>query len=182
MRMIVGLGNIGAEYDNTPHNAGFMAIDKIADELGVTFKKKRKNGYIIEVEYEGNEILLVKPLTYMNNSGDCVFALSKKYHIAPRDICVILDDVDLTCGLCRCRTVGSAGTHNGLRSVTARLGTTEFTRVKIGVDTLHRQMNLAEFVLKKMRPEDLANLAVGVEKAIKYAYAFMKGAEVSDTQ
>lgn len=182
MRMIVGLGNFGAEYDNTPHNAGFMAIDKIASEMGVVFKKKRKNALVIQTEYEGNDILLVKPLTFMNNSGDSVFALSKKYHIKPADICVILDDVDLTCGLCRVRTVGSAGTHNGLRSVTARLGTTEFTRIKIGVDTPERSGDLADFVLKKMRPDALANLAVGVEKAVKYAYSFMKGEEVSDTK
>jgi len=135
MKMIVGLGNFGAEYDNTPHNAGFMAVDLIANELGVEFKKKRKDGLVIETEFEGQEILLVKPLTFMNNSGDCVFALAKKYHILPQDICVILDDVDLTIGLARMRLFGSAGTHNGLKSVTARLGTTEFCRIRIGVDT-----------------------------------------------
>ncbi len=181
MRMIVGLGNIGAEYDNTPHNAGFMAVDEIAKELGVEFKKKRKNGLVIATEFEGNDILLVKPLTFMNNSGDCVFALAKKFHIAPKDICVILDDVELTIGLARMRTVGSAGTHNGLRSVTTRLGTTEFCRIRIGVDTPNRKGDLADFVLKKFKPDDLSFLAVGVEKAVKFAYAFMRGQEVADT-
>ena len=182
MRMIVGLGNYGAEYNNTPHNVGFMVMDKIASDLGVVFKKKRKHALIIETEFEGNKILLVKPLTFMNNSGDAVFALSKKYKIEPKDICVILDDVDLTAGLCRLRTVGSSGTHNGLRSVTARLGTTEFTRIRIGVDTPNRSADLADFVLKKMAPADLANVGVGVEKATRYAYDFMRGKEVADTQ
>lgn len=182
MKMIVGLGNIGAEYDNTPHNAGFMALDKMAQELNLSFKKKRKNGYVIEAEYEGVEVLLVKPLTFMNNSGDCVFALSKKYRIAPRDICVILDDVDLTAGLCRIRPVGSAGTHNGLRSVTTRLGTTDFTRIKIGVDTPSRKGDLADFVLRKMRAQELQSVEVGVEKAVAYAYEFIKGTHSADTK
>ncbi len=181
MRMIVGLGNFGSEFDNTPHNAGFMAVDMIAKELGVEFKKKRKNGLVIETQYEGQDVLLVKPLTYMNNSGDCVFALSKKYHIAPKDICVILDDIDLTIGLARMRLVGSAGTHNGLRSVTTRLGTTEFCRIRIGVDTPARQGDLADFVLKRFKPDDLAFLSVGVEKAVKFAYAFMRGEEIANT-
>ncbi len=182
MRMVVGLGNYGPEYNNTPHNAGFMAIDEIAKELGVTFKKKKKNAFVVETEFEGNEVLLVKPLTFMNNSGDAVFALSKKYKITPKDICIIVDDVDLTAGLCRMRTKGSSGTHNGLRSVTARLGTPDFPRIKIGVDTPNRGPDLAEFVLKKMRPEELSNVAVGVEKAEKYIMDFMRGNEVSDTQ
>ncbi len=181
MKMIVGLGNFGAEFDNTPHNAGFMAVDLIAHDLGVEFKKKRKNGLVIETEYEGNEILLVKPLTYMNNSGDCVFALAKKYRIAPQDICVILDDVDLTIGLARMRLVGSAGTHNGLKSVTARLGTTEFCRIRIGVDTPTRSGDLADFVLKKFKTEDLSFLSVGVEKATKFAYDFILGQAIADT-
>ncbi|MBO5102922.1 MAG: aminoacyl-tRNA hydrolase [Clostridia bacterium] len=182
MRMIVGLGNPGAEYDKTPHNVGFNALDIIASELNVEFKKKRKNGLVIETEFEGNDVLLLKPLTYMNNSGDCVFAIAKKYNIKPKDICVLLDDVDLTAGLCRVRPSGSAGTHNGLRSVTARLGTTEFTRIRIGVDSVERGSDLAQFVLKKMSPQVLENVAVGIDNAVKYAKIFMKGEDISDTK
>ncbi len=181
MRMIVGLGNYGAEYNNTPHNAGFMAVDEIAKRLGVEFKKKRKNGLVVATEFEGNEILLVKPLTFMNNSGDCVFALAKKFNIAPHDICVILDDVDLTIGLARMRTFGSAGTHNGLKSVTARLGTPEFCRIRIGVDTPSRSGDLADFVLKKFSTQDLGYLLVGVDKAVNFAFEFIRGQEVANT-
>ena len=182
MRMIVGLGNIGSEYDDTPHNVGFSVVDAFAKELGEVFKKKQKNGLVISTEYEGNEILLIKPLTFMNNSGDCVFALAKKYNIAPKDICVILDDVDLTAGLCRVRPSGSAGTHNGLKSVTNRLGTLEFTRIRVGVDCKNRDEDLAIFVLKKMSPQHLQDVSVGCDKALQYAKAFAKGQEISDTK
>ena len=182
MRMIVGLGNFGSEYDNTPHNVGFAALEIFANSLGEKFKKKQKNGLIILTEYEGQEILLVKPLTYMNNSGECVFALAKKYNINANDICVVLDDIDLTAGLCRVRPSGSAGTHNGLRSVTNRLGTIEFTRIRIGVDCDYRGDDLAEFVLTKMPPELKQDVLVGVEKAVKYIQQFAKGEEISDTK
>lgn len=181
MRMIVGLGNVGAEFDNTPHNAGFMAMDMLAKELGVEFREKRKNALVAPAVYQDTEVLLVKPLTFMNNSGDSVFALAKKYHIAPKDICVILDDVDLTIGLARMRVMGSPGTHNGLRSVTTRLGTVEFCRIRIGVDTPSRVGDLADFVLKKFSPDDLAFLLVGVEKAVKFAFEFIRGNETADT-
>lgn len=182
MRLIVGLGNPGAEFDNTPHNVGCAALDILAKDLGVVFKKKRKNGLVIETTFEGNDVLLLKPLTFMNNSGDCVFAIAQKYRIEPKDICVILDDVDLTAGLCRIRSNGSAGTHNGLRSVTARLGTTEFTRIRIGVDSPARGEDLAEYVLTKMDSATREIVSVGIDKAVNYAKIFMKGENIDDTK
>lgn len=182
MRLIVGLGNPGAELSNTPHNVGFATMDILAKELGVVFKKKRKKGLVIETTFEGNDVVLLKPLTFMNNSGDCVFAISQKYRIEPKDICVILDDVDLTAGLCRIRSSGSAGTHNGLRSVTARLGTTEFTRIRIGVDSASRGADLAEYVLQKMDAQTQENVEVGIDKAVNYAKLFMKGENIDDTK
>lgn len=182
MRLIVGLGNPGAEFSNTPHNVGFATMDILAKELGVVFKKKRKKGLVIETTFEGNDVVLLKPLTFMNNSGDCVFAISQKYRIEPKDICVILDDVDLTAGLCRIRSSGSAGTHNGLKSVTARLGTTEFTRIRIGVDSASRGADLAEYVLQKMDAQTQENVEVGIDKAVNYAKLFMKGENIDDTK
>ena len=182
MRLIVGLGNPGAEFSNTPHNVGFATMDILAKELGVVFKKKRKTGLVIETTFEGNDVVLLKPLTFMNNSGDCVFAISQKYRIEPKDICVILDDVDLTAGLCRIRSSGSAGTHNGLKSVTARLGTTEFTRIRIGVDSASRGADLAEYVLQKMDAQTQENVEVGIDKAVNYAKLFMKGENIDDTK
>ncbi len=180
--MIVGLGNYGAEYDYTPHNVGFATVDMLANKLGLTISKKKCKGLIAEGTINGENVLLVKPLTYMNNSGDCVFDLAKKYNIITRNICVILDDVDLTAGLCRIRPSGSSGTHNGLKSVTARLGTTEFTRIRIGVDTPAREGDLADFVLRRMPIELRGYVSVGVENAVNYALAFINGENVSDTK
>lgn len=182
MKLIVGLGNPGAEFDNTPHNVGFATIDKIAKYLGVELKKKKKKGLIAETMVGDTEVLLLKPLTFMNSSGDCVFAIAKKYNIKGSDICVILDDVDLTAGLCRARPSGSAGTHNGLRSVTSRLGTTDFTRIRIGVDSASRGSDLAEYVLRKMDAKTQANVDIGIDKAIEYVKMFIKQGAISDTK
>ncbi|MBQ7978093.1 MAG: aminoacyl-tRNA hydrolase [Clostridia bacterium] len=183
MKLIVGLGNPGAEFNNTPHNVGFEAIDKLADFYGVQIKKKRKNGLMAEVTTpEGVDFILLKPLTFMNNSGDCVYAITKKYSIKPVDVCVVLDDVDLTAGLARARPSGSAGTHNGLRSVTARLGTTDFARIRIGVDSPSRGSDLAEYVLRKMDPKTRANVEISIDKAVEYAKTFINSGAVADTK
>lgn len=182
MKLIVGLGNPGPEFNNTPHNVGFATIDKIADYLKVEIKKKRKNGLMCETHIGEEDVILLKPLTFMNSSGDCVYAIAKKYNIAEKDICVILDDVDLTAGLCRARPSGSAGTHNGLRSVTARLGTTEFSRIRIGVDSPSRGSDLAEYVLRKMDPKTSENVGIGIDKAIQYVKMFIQSGAISDTK
>lgn len=182
MKLIVGLGNPGAEFDNTPHNVGFEAVDRLAKYYGVEFKKKKKKGLIAEVVDGDTEVILLKPQTYMNSSGDCVFAIAKKFRIKDEDICIILDDVDLTAGLARARTSGSSGTHNGLRSVTARLGTTDFARIRIGVDSISRGSDLAEYVLRKMDNKTRANVEIGIDKAVEYAKMFIKNGAISDTK
>lgn len=182
MKLIVGLGNPGVQYENTPHNVGFETIDKIAGFLKVEIKKKRKNGLMCETKVGEQDVILLKPLTFMNNSGDCVFAIAKKYNIKEKDIVIILDDVDLTAGLCRARPSGSAGTHNGLRSVTARLGTTEFARIRIGVDSPSRGSDLAEYVLRKMDPKTRANVDIGIDKAVQYVKMFIESGATADTK
>ena len=196
MKMIVGLGNPGNEYDRTPHNVGFKVLDILAEEAGEVFKKKIKNGYVIKTQIDEEEVILVKPLTFMNNSGDCVFALSKKFNVKTKDICVILDDVKLSNSLeeigygafedCKNLTSiilpDSIGSHNGLRSVTTRLGTTDFYRIRIGVDSPDREGDLAQFVLKKMSPDLEKNVQVGIDNAVKYVKLFIKGEVEADTK
>ena len=182
MKLLVGLGNPGAEFDNTPHNVGFATIDKIAKEFGIIIKKKRKNGLMAEAQINGVDVILLKPQTFMNSSGDCVFAIAKKYKIKSQDICVILDDVDLTAGLVRARPSGLAGTHNGLKSVTARLGSTDFARIRIGVDSMSRGSDLAEYVLRKMDPRTAENVSVGVDKAVEFAKIFVEKGLPADTK
>lgn len=132
MKLIVGLGNIGKEYENTRHNIGFMVVDELARRWGVSFNKTERNA--MYAEYRAPEkVLLLKPTTYMNLSGVAVGAFANYYNVDPEDIAVIQDDMDMPCGQLRIRRKGSAGGHNGIKSVQEHLGTGEFPRFKIGI-------------------------------------------------
>lgn len=133
MYMLVGLGNPGLKYRHTRHNAGFDCIDVIAKSCGVAIKKKEKNGITGVGTVAGEKVLFVKPQTFMNNSGECVGALANFYKIPPENIIVISDDMELECGRIRIRRKGSAGGHNGLKSLIAHLKSENFLRLRIGV-------------------------------------------------
>lgn len=135
MKLLVGLGNPGSRYETTRHNAGWMALDRLAHDKGLNFKTERRfRGDAAEMELPGaGRILLLKPLTFMNLSGEAVLAAASFYKIEPPDVLVITDDYALPLGMIRVRAHGSAGGHNGLKSIAAHLGTTEFPRVRIGV-------------------------------------------------
>ncbi len=148
-KIIFGLGNPEKEFDSTPHNCGFFAVDKLCSNFGGNFSKKKMNGLFAEIIVDGQKVLLVKPLTYMNNSGECVVKYVKKFKIPLENVLVILDDIDLPLGQVRFRQKGSAGTHNGLKSVVSCLNSTEFPRLRIGVGKPPEHMDLADFVLKK---------------------------------
>ncbi len=148
-KIIFGLGNPEKAFDSTPHNCGFFAVDKLCSNFGGNFSKKKLNGLFSEIIVNGQKVLLVKPLTYMNNSGECVLKYVKKFKIPLENILVILDDIDLPIGEIRFRQKGSAGTHNGLKSVVACLNSTEFARLRIGVGKPPEHMDLADYVLKK---------------------------------
>ena len=163
MKLIVGLGNIGREYENTRHNIGFMVVDELAKRLGVTFGKEDRNAYC--AEYRAPEkILIIKPTTYMNLSGIAVGAYANFYHIAPEDIAVIQDDMDLPVGHLRIRRKGSAGGHNGIKSITEHLGTEEYPRFKIGIGHPDRNNKaVINHVLHQFQGEDKA----AIEAAVK---------------
>ena len=131
--IIVGLGNIGKEYEGTRHNVGFMAIDHIAKKLGVKIDRVKFNAYITEAALGGKRVLLMKPTTYMNLSGVAISEAANFYKIAPENILVLCDEISFEPGLFRIRRKGSAGGHNGLKSVIASLGSDNFPRIKIGV-------------------------------------------------
>ena len=133
MYMLVGLGNPGLKYRHTRHNAGFDCIDVIAKKYGVVIKKKEKNGITGVGTIAGEKVLFVKPQTFMNNSGECVGALANFYKITPENIIVISDDMELDCGRIRIRRKGSAGGHNGLKSLISHLKSENFLRLRIGV-------------------------------------------------
>ncbi len=149
MKLIVGLGNIGKEYENTRHNIGFMVVDELAKRWGVSFNRTDKNAMF--AEYRAPEkILLLKPTTYMNLSGIAVGAYANYYNVDAEDIAVIQDDLDLPCGQLRIRRKGSAGGHNGIKSVTEHLGTDEFPRFKIGIS--HPARNNKAVISHVLRP------------------------------
>lgn len=163
MKLIVGLGNIGREYENTRHNIGFMVVDELAKRLDVTFGKEDRSAYC--AEYRAPEkILIIKPTTYMNLSGIAVGAYANFYHIAPEDIAVIQDDMDLPVGHLRIRRKGSAGGHNGIKSITEHLGTEEYPRFKIGIGHPDRNNKaVINHVLHQFQGEDKA----AIEAAVK---------------
>ncbi|MCS6770555.1 MAG: aminoacyl-tRNA hydrolase [Kiritimatiellae bacterium] len=134
MKLIVGLGNPGREYEGTRHNVGFDVVDELARRLGLSFRKSwRFTGELAEGMLEGCALLLFKPSTFMNRSGEAVAPLVRKKGIAPADLIVAVDDVDLPLGRLRLRKSGGAGGHNGLKSLIAHLGTEAFPRVRIGI-------------------------------------------------
>lgn len=163
MKLIVGLGNIGKEYENTRHNIGFMVADELAHRLGVAFGKEDRNAY--SAEYRTPEkIIIIKPTTYMNLSGIAVGAYANFYHIDPENIAVIQDDMDMPVGQLRIRRKGSAGGHNGIKSITEHLGTSEFPRFKIGIGHPARNNKaVINHVLHAFQGED----KTAVEEAVK---------------
>ena len=156
MRLVVGLGNPGERYRRTRHNAGFMVVDALARRAGTPRGSERGEAWVIPARVGGEDVLLVKPLTFMNRSGAAVDALLAAQGGAPQDVLVVLDDVALELGTLRVRERGSHGSHNGLRSVIEALGTDEFPRVRVGVAKGELPAEgLADFVLSEFPQEDV---------------------------
>ena len=150
--LIVGLGNPGREYEKTRHNAGFIAMDYFAYKKGIGFVEKH-GGLFNKIRVGDNEVFLLKPLTYMNNSGQSVIQVVNFYKINPSDVVVMHDDMDIPAGEVKYKTKGSAGGHNGIKSIIAHLGTQEFKRVKIGVSKPD-EITVIDHVLGKFSKEE----------------------------
>lgn len=134
MKMIVGLGNPGTKYERTRHNVGFMVVDELSHRYQLPWKKVKQNGMVATTMIGTEKVLLVKPLTFMNESGLCVGPLVDYYNLELADLLVIYDDLDLPVGKMRLRAKGSAGGHNGIKSIIQHLGTQTFNRIRIGID------------------------------------------------
>ena len=160
--LIVGLGNPGREYEKTRHNAGFRAIDALADKLGCRIDKGKFQGLYGQVNYNGRKLMLLKPQTFMNLSGRSVLQLSAYFNIPPARIIVLFDDISLAPGRLRVRADGSAGGHNGIKSIIQEVGSQSFPRVKIGVGAKpNPEFDLADWVLSSFSSQE--------EKALKNA-------------
>ena len=154
--IVVGLGNPGAEYARTRHNAGFLAIDRIAERIGARIDKVKFHALVGEVVIDGIRVLLMKPNTYMNSSGIAIGEAAAFYKIAPENIIVLHDEISFEPGLFRIRRKGSAGGHNGLKSIISSLGSEDFPRIKIGVGKKPTpEYDLASWVLAKLPDADL---------------------------
>ena len=164
--LIVGLGNPGKEYEKTRHNAGWRAIDLLADKLSCKIDKAKFQGMYGQTKYAGGKLFLLKPLTYMNLSGKSVLQLSAYFHVPPQRIIVLFDDISLEPGRLRIRADGSAGGHNGIKSIIAELGSQEFPRVKIGVGAKkNEQQVLADWVLSAFSPGEEKALVSALDRA-----------------
>ena len=165
MKLIVGLGNPGYEYHLTPHNLGFMAVDRLAEDCGVEIARREAQAMTAVTEIEGERVILAKPQTYMNLSGMAVARLLEKYQLAPADLLVLVDDVDLPLGMLRIRPRGSAGTHNGLKSIIGSLQADEFGRVRLGARPEREVEDRVTYVLGPFRRADLEQVGEMLERA-----------------
>ena len=165
MKIIVGLGNPGEEYQNTRHNLGYMVLDKLSELLKIDVNKNRLDGLVGTGTYNREKIILVKPLTYMNLSGDCVLKVLKYYKVGPEDLIVIYDDIDVSVGNIRIRPSGSPGTHNGMRDISKKLGTNEFSRVRVGSGRPREFQDLADYVLSNIKKEEKEPIGKAIENA-----------------
>ena len=172
--LIVGLGNPGREYETTRHNAGFRALDILANKLGCKVDKLKYQGLYGQVNYRSTKLLLLKPQTFMNLSGRSVLQLSAFFRIPPKNIIVMFDDISLDPGRLRVRAEGSAGGHNGIKSIIQELGSQDFPRVKIGVGAKpHPDFDLADWVLSHFSAQEEKALAPALERAADAALAII---------
>lgn len=163
--IIVGLGNVGPEYDGTRHNCGFMAIDLLAERYGIAVTKRKLKGSLGEGKIAGQGVILVKPGTYMNLSGECVQAVMNWYKQDASHLIVLYDDIDISPGQLRVRAKGSAGSHNGMKSVLLYTENDSFARVRIGIGKNPPRMDLANYVLGHFTKEEQPIIRGAVEKA-----------------
>ncbi|MGX9700142.1 aminoacyl-tRNA hydrolase [Janthinobacterium lividum] len=180
IRLIVGLGNPGPEYEQTRHNAGFWLVDNLANSLPGTRLQRdsRYNAMLAKTAIGGNEVWLLEPLTFMNRSGQSVGALARFFKIAADEVLVVHDELDLMPGIARLKKGGSAGGHNGLKDITAALGTQDYWRLRLGIGhprTLSLQQQVADFVLHRPRREDQELIEQAIDKSLQVMSQIVEG-------
>ena len=173
MKLIVGLGNPGREYENTRHNIGFMTLDKYADKLGVNIDKSKFNGLYTEITINSEKIILLKPQSYINLSGEVIRKYVDYFKINVDDILIIHDDLDLPVGIYKLRQQGSSGGHNGLKNIELNLGTREYKRIKIGISN-NKMMDTKDYVLGKLSKEEMLKLLEVEEKVLEIIDDYFK--------
>lgn len=174
--LIVGLGNPGRQYELTRHNAGFLFADLLADQNSTNINKIQFKAVTASVDVGGHKCLLIKPQTFMNNSGEAVKQAAAFYKIPPERIIVVFDDISLPCGKLRIRRKGSAGGHNGIKSIIYHLNSDNFPRIKLGVgEKPHPDYDLADWVLSNFKKDEIPALREAAEKACDAVELIVKG-------
>ena len=174
MKLIVGLGNPGYRYHLTPHNLGFMAVDRLAEDCGVEIGKSENQALTATTEIAGEHVILAKPQTYMNLSGMAVARLLDRYSLPPGDLLVLVDDVALPLGMLRIRARGSAGTHNGLKSIIGAIQADDFGRIRMGAEPEHERSDLSSYVLGAFRKADLKIAVEMLDRACEAVRVILK--------
>lgn len=174
MYLVVGLGNPEKKYLNTFHNIGFLTVDRLADKLGATFDKAECHAVTAHTRVGNEKVIIAKPVTYMNLSGQAVQELANKYKVPLDNLIVAYDDVDIPLGTLRLRKEGSAGTHNGMRSIVSCLDATEFARVRVGFKK-ETPMELIDYVLSRITDDDHAKLDPVLDSAAEALSEFVHG-------
>ena len=175
MKLVIGLGNPGAQYIGTRHNAGFVAADKIAQRLGVDFTRTLEEARVARAHHAGTSVMLVKPQTFMNLSGRSAAAIARRYGCSPEDMLVLVDDRHLPLGNLRFRSGGGAGGHKGLLSITAEFGTTEFHRLRLGIGSeAVPRGNMSAFVLGKFLPEEQPVVNLMTDRAAEASLCWLE--------
>ncbi|MFP7474409.1 aminoacyl-tRNA hydrolase [Niallia taxi] len=174
MKLVVGLGNPGKQYEKTRHNIGFEVIDYISKEYGIPLDKSKFKGQYGIGMINGEKAVLLKPLTYMNLSGESIRPIMDYYDIKTEDIVVIYDDLDLPVGKIRLRQKGSSGGHNGIKSTIAHTGTEKFNRIRVGIDRPQNGMKVTDYVLGRFMKEEQEALEIIVKKCSDACEQWMK--------
>ena len=173
MKMIIGLGNPGKQYEKTRHNIGFHVIDELAKRLNSPPMQSKFNGMYSVIHHAGEKIILAKPLTYMNLSGECVRPLMDYYQVELDQITVIYDDLDFSPGEIRLRQKGSAGGHNGMKSIIAHLGTDKFNRIRMGIGRPMPGMKVSDYVLSNFRKDEETIIREAILKSAEACEAWI---------
>lgn len=174
MKIMVGLGNPGKQYEYTRHNVGFDVIEELSRRFNIPLDQSKLKGLYGIGFYKGEKVLLLKPLTYMNLSGESIRAVMDYYDIGLEDLLVIYDDLDLPVGKIRLRQKGSAGGHNGIKSTVAHLGTQAFNRIRIGIDRPQNGMSVPDYVLGKFHKEEQSQVQDVVQKSADACEAWLE--------
>lgn len=165
--VVAGLGNPGRQYADTKHNVGFQVIDKLAEKYGISVEKEKQKALIGDGMIQDRRVLLVKPQTFMNLSGESIREIVNFYKIPQENFVVIYDDTSMPAGQIRLREKGSHGGHNGIRNIIQQMGTDVFNRVKVGIGEKPNGWDLADYVLAKFPEEDLPLMEEGMDQAVK---------------